>query len=156
MICEELDPELILLDVEATTYEDVMKTVGSALIQEGYTKESYIDALIEREKNYPTGLNVSGFGVAIPHADAKHVNKAGIAVATLKNPVTFDEMGGMDGDKIDVKLVFMLAVVDPNHHIDELGRIIEIIQDQEVLARLMNAADKQTIIDIITEKEDAL
>ena len=43
-----------------------MKNLGSVVIKEGYAKESYVDALIAREEEYPTGLDVDGMGVAIP------------------------------------------------------------------------------------------
>ena len=155
MIWEELDKSVIVPDLEAETWEDVMKSLGQKLIDEGYTKESYIDALITREKDFPTGLDIDGLGVAIPHTDVSHVNKAGIAIGVLKKPVTFIQMGS-DDEEIGVKLVFMLAVTDPNAHIDELQRIIEIIQDKDVLEKLFTVTDKDTIIEVIKEKENSL
>ena len=155
MIWEELDKSVIVPDLEAETWEDVMKSLGQKLIDEGYTKESYIDALITREKDFPTGLDIDGMGVAIPHTDVSHVNKAGIAIGVLKKPVTFIQMGS-DDEEIGVKLVFMLAVTDPNAHIDELQRIIEIIQDKDILEKLFTVTDKDTIIEVIKEKENSL
>ena len=155
MIWEELDKSVIVPDLEAETWEDVMKSLGQKLIDEGYTKESYIDALITREKDFPTGLDIDGLGVAIPHTDVSHVNKAGIAIGVLKKPVTFIQMGS-DDEEIGVKLVFMLAVTDPNAHIDELQRIIEIIQDKDILEKLFTVTDKDTIIEVIKEKENSL
>nr|WP_296101737.1 PTS sugar transporter subunit IIA [uncultured Mediterraneibacter sp.] len=155
MIWEELDKSVIVPDLEAESWEDVMKSLGQKLIDEGYTKESYIDALITREKDFPTGLDIDGLGVAIPHTDVSHVNKAGIAIGVLKKPVTFIQMGS-DDEEVGVKLVFMLAVTDPNAHIDELQRIIEIIQDKDVLEKLFTVTDKDTIIEVIKEKENLL
>ena len=155
MIWEELDKSVIVPDLEAETWEDVMKSLGQKLIDEGYTKESYIDALLTREKDFPTGLDIEGLGVAIPHTDVSHVNKAGIAIGVLKKPVTFIQMGS-DDEEIGVKLVFMLAVTDPNAHIDELQRIVEIIQDKDVLEKLFTVTDKDTIIEVIKEKENSL
>ena len=155
MIWEELDKSVIVPDLEAETWEDVMKSLGQKLIDEGYTKESYIDALITREKDFPTGLDIDGLGVASPHTDVSHVNKAGIAIGVLKKPVTFIQMGS-DDEEIGVKLVFMLAVTDPNAHIDVLQRIIEIIQDKDVLEKLFTVTDKDTIIEVIKEKENPL
>lgn len=155
MIWEELDKSVIVPDLEAKTWEDVMKNLGQKLIDAGYSKESYIDALIAREKDFPTGLDIDGLGVAIPHTDVSHVNKAGIAIGVLKEPVTFIQMG-TDDEEVGVKLIFMLAVTDPNDHIDELQRIIEIIQDKGVLEKLFTVTDKETIIEVIREKENSL
>lgn len=155
MIWEGLQKSLILMEMEADDSQDVFKQLGGALIKEGYAKDSYIDALAAREKDYPTGLDIDGFGVAIPHTDVSHVNKAGTAIAVLKSPVTFIQMG-TDDEEVEVKLVFMLSVTDPNAHIDELQKILAIIQDTNVLEQIADAKNAQKIIEIIKEKENSL
>lgn len=155
MIWEELKDTLIIVDLEAESYEDVMVQLGDILIREGYVKDSYVNALITREKEFPTGLDVDGVGVAIPHTDVSHVNKAGIAIGVLKNPVTFVQMG-TDDEEVEVGLVFMLAVVNPNEHIDQLQRIIAIIQDKDVLNNIQKVKDVNQIIELIKEKEKTL
>jgi len=155
MVWEELNEKLIFTGVEAKTAKDVFKQLGQAVIDEGYAKDSYIEALSEREDEFPTGLNIDGFGIAIPHTAVDHVNKSGIAIDVLTEPVRFIEMGS-DDDPVDVKLVFMLAVVDPKQHIEDLKRILAIVTDKSVLERLVNATDAQEIINIIKEKELSL
>ncbi|MBU3875383.1 PTS sugar transporter subunit IIA [Faecalicatena sp. AGMB00832] len=155
MIWEELKNSLIMTEVEAESYEDVMRMIGGALVKDGYAKESYVGALIAREKEFPTGLDVDGIGVAIPHTDVSHVKKAGIAIGVLKKPVTFVQMG-TDDETVEVKLVFMLSVVNPNAHIDQLQRIISIIQDTNVLNQILEVKDAEQIIEIIREKEKSL
>lgn len=155
MIWEELDKKLIMTDLEVKNYEDVMEELGGLLTKEGYCKESYVDALKEREKEYPTGLDIEGFGVAIPHTPVTHVIKHAIAIAQLKNPVEFIQMGSED-EATNVKIVFMLAVDDPNAHIDQLQQILNIIQDKDVLKKLAETKSKDEIIEVIKEKEKAL
>ena len=157
MIWEALNPKLVYLDMEAKTYTDVFEQLGGAVVREGYAKDSYVQALSEREAEFPTGLDIDGFGVAIPHTAVEHVNKSGIAIARLKEPVTFIQMGS-DDDPVEVKLVFMLAVIDPKQHIEELQRILGIITDKSVLIKLAgdDVTDEQEIIDIIKEKESEL
>ena len=155
MIWEELKDSLIMTELDAGSREDVMRQLGGALIREGYAKPTYIDALNIREREFPTGLDVNGVGVAIPHTDVSHVNRAGIAIGVLKNPVTFTQMGTED-EKVQVQLIFMLAVVDPNKHIDELQRIVAIIQDTAVLGRILEGKNAGEITEIIREKENSL
>lgn len=155
MIWEELKESLIEIGMEARTSQDVFCQLGGALTREGYTKESYIEALAERERNYPTGLDINGIGVAIPHTDVSHVNQSGIAIAVLKEPVTFIQMA-TDDEEVKVKLVFMLSVVDPDAHLEELKQILAIIQDTEVLEKLTKVNEKKEIIEIIKEKEITL
>ncbi len=155
MVWEELDKSLIVPEMEAKTYEDVMKKLGGLLVEEGYVKTDYPEALINREKEFPTGLDVDGVGVAIPHTDVRYVNKAGTAIAVLKQSVPFVQMG-TDDEQVDVTLIFMLAVVNPTTHIEQLQRIVQIIQDKEVLKQIMNEKNAEKIIEIIKEKEKSL
>lgn len=155
MIWEELNESLIFTGLKAKSSDDVMETVGGAFIREEYCKESYVEALKNREAEFPTGLDIDGIGVAIPHTDVSHVNKSGIAISVLETPVTFVQMG-TDDETTEVKLVFMLAVKDPGAHMEHLQRIITIIQDKEVLGKLLEVTNKQEIIEVIKEKENLL
>lgn len=155
MIWEKMNPAMILTDLEAASADEVLEKVGDAVIRAGYAKESYVQALKDREKDYPTGLDVDGIGVAIPHTSVEHVLKSGVAIATLKEPVTFVQMG-TDDETAEVEVVFMLAVTDPSGHIDELQQILAILQDTAVLQKLMNAENAQQIIELIREKENSL
>ncbi len=155
MIWEELKGSLIFTELKAKSYEDVMRQMGRVLVQEGYTKESYPDALITRERKFPTGIDINGVGVAIPHTDVSHVNKAGIAIGVLSRPVTFVQMG-TDDATVEVQLVFILAVANPDEHIEQLQRIISIIQDKDVLNRLLKVKDKNEVVEIIRQKENVL
>lgn len=155
MIWEELNPSLIFTDLKAQDSADVLKQVGGKVIKEGYAKESYVDALLNREAEFPTGLDIDGFGVAIPHTDVNHVNRSGVAIAVLDKPVEFIQMG-TDDEITDVRLVFMLSVVEPKKHMDKLQRILEIIQDKDVLEELTGAGNEKEIIEIIRTKESSL
>lgn len=155
MIWEGLEESLIEIGMEAASSQDVFRQLGGALIREGYAKASYVGALGEREADYPTGLDIDGIGVAIPHTDVRHVVKAGIGIAVLKDPVTFIQMATED-EEVAVKLVFMLSVVDPEAHLEELKQILAIIQDKAVLEKLIAVREKKEIIEIIKEKESTL
>lgn len=152
MIWEELNKQLIFTDLEAENCEDVLDQVGEALIKEGYCRDTYKEALKIREADYPTGLDIDGIGVAIPHTDVSHVNKQGTAIAVLKKPVTFVQMG-TDDETTEVRLVFMLAVKEPKTQIDRLQAILGIIQDKETLKKLLEVKNREEIIEIIKEKE---
>ena len=156
MIWEELKTKLIFIDLDAKDTKEVFEQVGGAFIKEGYAKETYIQGLIDREAEFPTGLDIDGFGVAIPHAPVEHVNKTGTAIAVLRNPVTFHEMGGDDEDTVEARLIIMFCVDQPSAHIDKLQRTITIIQDKEVLGKIEKAKEPQEIINIIKDKEAAM
>ena len=89
MIWEDLKEELVLTGLDAESSGEVFERLGKTLIKEGYCKDSYIDALKAREKDFPTGVNMGGVGIAIPHTDKSHVYKGAVAIGVLKKPVKF-------------------------------------------------------------------
>lgn len=158
MIYEILDRNLIFPGLDAPKMEDVMTQVGGALTKAGYAKDTYVEALIAREKEYPTALDVDGYGVAIPHTPVDHINKTVIGVAVLKEPTDFIAMG-TDDETIGVRIIFMLCIAGTpgaHDHLDELQRILAIIQDTAVLDKLLAAKSADEIMNIIKEKENTL
>ena len=79
----------------ATSQEELFQHIGSKLLEKELVKPSYIDAIKEREKNYPTGIDLSVVGadvpnVAIPHTEVEHCNASQIVVAKLNNDIIFN------------------------------------------------------------------
>lgn len=152
MVWEKLKPELIIPGLETESSDDIFEALGGELVKQGYCKESYVQALKDREAEFPTGINTGERGVAIPHTDVSHVLKKGIAIATLKQPVSFMEMG-TDDEYVKAQVVFMLAV-DEKGHLELLQAILGILQDQDILKKLAQAKDAEEVIEIIKEKEN--
>lgn len=155
MIWEDLKEELVLTDLDAESSGEVFERLGKTLIEEDYCRDSYIDALKTREKDFPTGVNMGGVGIAIPHTDKSHVYKGAVAIGILKKPVKFYQMGTTD-EVVMARLVFMLAVDDPEEHLVFLQRILQVLQDSNTLKQLTECTKKQDVIRIIKEKEQSL
>ena len=155
MIWKELEETLIFTGMKARDWQEVLKKTGAALQEKGDAKDSYIDALIQREIKYPTGINMGETGVAIPHTDPDEVLKEGIAIAILAEPVAFRQMGTEQGN-VMVKLVFVLAIREPGSQVDKLRQMLKLLRDKKVLGQLENASDRQSVINIIREKEEFL
>lgn len=154
MVWEELGEKRIFLNLKAEKKERVLQILGQAMIEEGYAEVGYIEALIEREQEFPTGLDIKDVGIAIPHTDADYVKKAGIALAVLENPVSFYRMG-REEELVEVQLVFMLAIENPEAHLSYLQQILAVIRDTDVLKKLTEAKEKSEVIKIIKQKEEA-
>jgi PTS system galactitol-specific IIA component len=154
MVWEQLAPERILLGVPAIGREEVLERIGGALVREGYCKNSFVEALVKREAENPTGIDMAGFGIAIPHTDISHVNKNGLAIGILEKSVPFVAMG-TDDEYVEARVVFVLAITDKNGHLDLMRALLRVLQDKSVLERLRDAKSAEEIIDIIKRKENA-
>lgn len=155
MIWEEMKEPLIFPGLRGMSAEEVMTAMGNRMIREGYAKDSFVQAFLDREKEFPTGLDIRGIGVAIPHTDACHVKREGIALAVLQDSVPFRLMGE-ENRKIGVRLIFVLTLLHPHSHVERLQNLLNIIQDAEVLEELLHAEEKSGIIQIIRRKEETL
>jgi PTS system galactitol-specific IIA component len=139
--------ELVIIPMDANDAHDVIRQLGANLEAAGYVKDSWIDAAMEREKVFATGLPTPDIGVAIPHADIEHVLAQGIAVGVLKEPVAFGEMGNPDSS-VDVTVVCALAVNKSDLMVKLLQRLVEIFQNPGLLQRIAHAQSADEIIGI--------
>lgn len=133
-----LKPELVFLDFEATDRLDFFQKLGAELTKRGYVKDTWLDAILEREKNYPTGLACPAISVALPHVDPQHLLKPYIAIVKPTHTIRFDGMAG-SGD-VDAQLIINLGVMA---HAEEqvgvlqafLGIFIDDAHSAEILAQ---------------------
>lgn len=126
--------------------KEVLSNLADYLKEEKMVKESFKEAILEREKSYPTGLQFDGYGIALPHTDSEHVIKSQIAIMTLEKPVKFIEMASTDKE-IDVKTIFMLALKDSNQHIKILQKVMELLQDKEAMSKIESFDDSKENVD---------
>ncbi len=143
------DPKVILLNIEANNADEALILLAKKLLSEGYVKESFIQAILDREAEFSTGLPGFGRGVAIPHADPQHVNASVLAVATLKHPVEFRMMGNHD-EKIAVEVMFMLALKESHSHMSVLQSLMDVIQNESLLTQIKEAATPGALYDLVS------
>ncbi|MCO4319811.1 PTS sugar transporter subunit IIA [Phyllobacterium sp. 21LDTY02-6] len=148
-LIEHLDPGAILLGVRAASDREVIELLAERLFALGYVRESYGEAVLAREASLPTGLPLGADGnVAVPHTDPEHVLKAGIAFASLAEPVEFANMENPE-EKLKVRLVFLMALNDKDKQIELLQEIAGTIQSPELIAALGQAKSTQDVLQLL-------
>lgn len=145
-----LKKELIVMDVEAASSEEALRIMANYFVAAGIGKASYPDAIVEREKQYPTALPATAFDIAVPHTFAEHVNEAAMGVCILKNPVEFRQMGSPD-ITLHPQVLFMLAITDPKEQIVILKKIMKLIQNEQALNQIKNAKTSDEIYQLVSE-----
>lgn len=131
--------------------EEAIHVMANELLKEGYVKDSYESAIIEREKNFPTGLLTEIIGIAIPHTDSKHVEKEGIILSILEDPVEFNAMGGTSDDIVKVGMIFMLAIKEKEVQLEMLQKLVAMFQDEIKLKILQELDDIEGIKSVMGE-----
>ena len=138
---------LIELNMEARDDKDALYQLSQNFLKGNYVKETFPEALIAREEEYPTGLLTNTLGIAIPHTNPNHVEKGSIGIGTLRTPVKFKAMA--TGEEIDVSILFMLAITHPSAQLIMLQKVMEIIRDDKALLKIMESQSKEEIIQIV-------
>lgn len=142
-----LFPEDILLNIDAESCQEVLHLVSTHLFGEGKVKQSYEEHLIDREREYPTGLALGDINVAIPHTDYQYANTTQLLVATLKKPVEWHNVEDSD-ESIPVSVVFLSVFDKPEHQLEALQKIMGVLQNQELVAQIADADSAQQVIEL--------
>ncbi|MDF2544657.1 MAG: system, galactitol-specific component [Anaerocolumna sp.] len=147
-----LDERLVVLNAEVETAEDCIRLAGNLFYQYDYVQEGYADAVVEREKEYPTGLPGKGISIAIPHTNNTLVNKPAVGVIIPKKPISFLMMGTKD-NKLQCEVILPLVVKDSEMQLAMLKKMMKIIQDAELLIKIRDARNKNEILGYLSPLE---
>lgn len=117
------------------SYEDVFKYLHEKLTAAGIVKESYLEALIAREREYPTGIELDGYAVAIPHCDTEHALKPAIYILRTPRPTLVNQA---DGDnQLETQLIINLVVTSPLDQLQLLKSLFSHLQDKDFYKKLL-------------------
>ena len=100
------------------------------LVEKGVVSRDYPEAVIEREKRYPTGFRIGeGLAVALPHAHVKYTVKPALLAVFLENPLTFNCMGSPSG-LVEVYALIFVAVKDLDRSARMLRRLGDLLAEE--------------------------
>ncbi len=144
-------PEAVALNLQATSAAEVIRHLADALYRGGYVRESFAEAVLQREAQLPTGLWLAGtIHAAIPHTDSEHVIRPALGLATLTAPVPFQNM--IDpAEAIPVRLVFLLALDQPKAQVAMLQQIATVLQSPQVVDKLAMASTLAAVYEALSE-----
>lgn len=149
MLQDILKDSNILLKQECKDWKEAIAKSAQLLLVEEVIEDRYIDAMIKSVEEYGPYI-VVGKHLALAHARPEDgVNKLGISVMTLKEPVIF---GNPDNDP--VKIIFCLAAVDSYSHLNVMKNLIELINDEDKLDNLIAANDLNHFNEVLYGKEE--
>ncbi|RXT30722.1 PTS sugar transporter subunit IIA [Lacticaseibacillus chiayiensis] len=130
----------------------VLQSVANRLTDVGAVKPTFGDAIIAREKTYPTGLKLNdGVGVAIPHTDADQVLHDQIGFVALKKPVTFRQMASAT-EVVEVSYLFVLALKTAHQQLDMLQKLMGLFSDDNAMAAFQRITTVASFVDFMTER----
>lgn len=145
----------LVFDSNATNKEELFREVGQYLINNHYVKDTFIEEIIEREKNYPTGLDLSPVSeylnnVAIPHTEIEHCLSKAIVFVRLNNKIEFNNMIKSE-ERIKVKYVFIIVNNESDNQTNVLSGIMDFITDENNMKKLDRIKKRKEIFEYLQE-----
>lgn len=125
--------ELIFLDLDGLSKEDVIDNMAEALEEGGYVNNRFTLSLYKREA---MGSGIFNNTIAIPHGLPENVIKPAIVIAKLNNPVQWE-------GNIMVDLVLMLALKENNR--EEIKKLFFMIREDNLMEKLNSASSVKDI-----------
>ena len=130
----------IKLDATASSPEEAVAICGKLLVELGAIKSAYADAMWEREQIFPSAI---GMGFAIPHGTDEsrvHVIFDQLVFIRLVKPISW----------ADDQVTCVLGIASQGDgHVELLGNLAEMIQDEEKLAILQNSNNPEEIAQLL-------
>ena len=140
----------ILLNQEASTWEEAVRIAANPLVNSGAIQERYVDAIIESTKRYGP-YYVLMEGMAMPHARPEDgVYRNAFSLVTFKEGVPFS-----DG-KLASVFVVLAATSSEIHTSIAIPQIVAVFDTPDIIAKLMNVTCEQEVLEIINQSDPSV
>ncbi|WP_075567617.1 PTS sugar transporter subunit IIA [Streptococcus timonensis] len=141
--------------LEADNQEQLFDQVATLLEEKKVVTDTYRSALIEREKMFPTGLDMEFLGkelpnVAIPHTDTIHNLTENVVVVRLAKPVTFHNMIAPDKE-VEVSLLFFIINNSNSSQTNILAQLMDFFTGNGHLEALSKITEPEALFQYISE-----
>ena len=141
--------------LEADNQEQLFDQVATLLEEKKVVTDTYRSALVEREKMFPTGLDMEFLGkdlpnVAIPHTDTIHNLTENVVVVRLAKPVTFHNMIAPDKE-VEVSLLFFIINNSSSSQTNILAQLMDFFTGNGHLEALSKITEPEALFQYISE-----
>lgn len=143
-LSELLKEEYIMLDVEANGWEEAIRASSTPLLEYGNITEEYIDDMIRNIKVHGPYVVISK-GFAIPHATTDHVNRTGMSLVRLKQPVYF---GNTDLDPVNI--ICVLCSDDGENHLEAMFDLCNNMEEGTWRDQIMKSQTAEDVYKLCT------
>ncbi|MGD8271304.1 MAG: PTS sugar transporter subunit IIA [Desulfobacterales bacterium] len=148
-ILDVLPKKAILDDLKSKNKKGILEELVVPLAHStGLNSEDLVRVLMERERLGSTGI---GGGIGIPHGKIKDLDSLVLGFGLSRKGVDFESI---DGEPTHIFFILITPEDSTGLHLKLLARISRILKNDHFKERLMNAADRDDIFDIIKQEDD--
>lgn len=149
MELEQLDDNIIFLNKNFSSREDMFKSISHELLDNNYVTEQYLEKVIQRENEHPTGFKLKTLNVAMPHVDCEFVKKDGMFVVTSKEGIIFKN--AETDEDLPVNIIFGLLLKQSDTHLTFLMKLASSFSNDMILQKIVESNNKLEIKNILKD-----
>ncbi|MFB6201019.1 MAG: PTS sugar transporter subunit IIA [Halorhabdus sp.] len=138
--------------VSSDTARGVVRELGQYAVKRGYASEGYVEAVLDRESDFPTGLSIptEPFDLAIPHADPDHVHRDALVVGLPETPVRFHDMDD-PRETVEAAVVILLLADDAEGYTTFLSNLANLFQNP-AFGDAVEAREPERILELVEDE----
>jgi PTS system galactitol-specific IIA component len=137
---------------------EIFTKVGKKLIERGLVENVFIEEVIKREKNYPTGMNLGVVyskeenipNIAIPHTETEYCNTKNVVVVKLENDIIFNDMIHPN-ENFNVRFLFILLNNEKDSQTNILSNLMGFVTNKDNMCKLCSATAPKDIYNSIVK-----
>ena len=150
---EELITKGNIENIDCKNQEDFFNKVNEELKRLDYVESSFLDAMKDREKKFPTGLQTNKYCIALNHVDSCHVKVNALFIYKLKNKILYKKMDN-PAEELPVSYVFVLLIKDHDLQVKAISGLCKLFTNDEFMDSLNKFSSKQDLLNFIKRKEE--
>nr|WP_276569443.1 PTS sugar transporter subunit IIA [Shouchella lehensis] len=148
MLHEIVDKSMIQVQPTVSSWQEAITIAAQPLLQNESIVESYIHAMINNVTTNGPYIVIAP-SIAMPHARPEEgVNKLGISILKLNEPVSFSNEA-----KHNAQIIIVLAAIDNETHLKALSQLSELLSEQKNVQDIL-ASTSASQIETILHKEN--
>ncbi len=148
-ILDVIPKESILDDLKSQNKKGLLEELVVPLAAStGLNADDLVRVLMERERLGSTGI---GGGIGIPHGKIKDLESLVLGFGLSRKGIDFESI---DGEPTHIFFVLITPEDSTGLHLKLLARISRILKNDHFKERLLNAANRDEIFEIIKQEDE--
>ncbi|MCW8114105.1 PTS sugar transporter subunit IIA [Yersinia intermedia] len=148
-IAASFDTQFILLKHPKVGRLELFDEINTLLSNENIVQPTYLNALIARENEHPTAMQLEKIGVAIPHVDIEHVQEEKVVVITSPEGIEFNQAEDPELT-MKVHVIFFLLLKEKDAHLEFLMKLIGLFRQTDKMDLIMASVSAEEVKAILT------
>ncbi|MBP2643264.1 MAG: fructose transporter subunit [Firmicutes bacterium] len=134
--------------------DEAFTIMAKRFVQADLVKNSYEESIKQREREYPTGIDLSVVGadlpnIAIPHTEREHCKTTKVVLVKLDQAISVGNMMSSSQELKNVRYLFMILNSTDREQTGILSKIMELVSKADNIKALEEAESVENLYEVV-------